>query len=413
MKKLLVVAVIALLALALVACGGDDTATTTAAATTAGNAVTTTPAVTTEGTVTTTVAPATDDVVTTTVGTAETTTAPSTDDVVTTTGGTTETTTPITTVGTPDTKDPTVYDEIEALMETSWWQQVHRMNAIQYSRDTDGTHYIWSLTIKAESQLFPYFPEDHELYPGMPSLQASTAEGAFVYIRNMNNPEEDFVKYEVATSSWRTERWCDIWFEAVGFTPVADGLYDMYLFFVSPEGSANPGDYVYVWALEEPWTYNAPVYSGIPEIDQHIAVGYQCTVHRHSERADISWAEANATDKFDPATFPNNTFNFTVKAEDGLFPHLANGESFQEIIPEGAFAYIIAEDGTVTRYDVAYMLTERHCDMWFTLEGFTPVVGEKYNMYFFFMSGAGATNPHTLHFVYSDSWMAGAGEPKT
>jgi len=393
MKKLLIVMVVALLAIALVACGGEeatttkDAGTTTAPTTTKGGDVVTTPGTTLPGAVITT----------------PTTTVPAT------TPGTT----------TPGTTQyiPPVQREIEEKMDTAWWNEVHRMNPIQYSKNADGTmSYTWSLTIKAESGLFLNFPEDHDTYPNLPGIQLTTGEGAVVYIKDMNK-DEDFTKYPVKAGSWRTERWCDIWFEAEGFIPTADGQYDMYLFFTLPdvEGSSPyPGEPIYIWALEQAWTYNAPIVIGDPIVDDAIKDAFKCTVHRHNERYDISYALENAPEGFDEAAFPAMNFNFTIKAEDGLFPSGTDSdgnrtESFAEIIPEGAFAYVKGPNDTAfTRYECDYMLTERWCDMWFTLKEFTPEAGVQYEMVFCFMSGVSATHPFTLHYVYAQDWVAGA-----
>jgi len=389
MKKLLIVMAVALLAIALVACGGE-TATTTDG----GNngAATTTPAVTTPKNETPATNPTSD--------TGTITTAPTTSTVPATTSKAPETTTP------PETYPP-VETIINELIETSWWNQVHRKNDIAYSLNADGTKsYTWSLTIKAESGLLPQLGEDHPEYPNTPTIQLTSAEGARVFIKDVNK-DTDYTEYKV--TNWKTARWCDISFEAESFVPTADGEYDMFLFFVSPEYSTNPGELIYVWALEETWKYNAPVVSGDPEIDALLAEGYRCNVHRHSERHDVSYALENAPEGFDPATFPTLNFNFTVKAEDNLFPHLENGESFQNIIKEGAFVYLKGKnDDKFTRYDIDYMLLERWCDMWFTLEGFTPVAGETYEMYVFFTSGVGATHEYARHYAYANNWSASA-----
>ena len=374
MKKILIVMAVAALVLALVACGGE-TATTTE-----GTATTTTPVVTT--------------------GAPETTKAP-------------ETTAPETTEE-PEPELPPVEAEIAAWMETAWWNQVHAKKPIQREKNADGSvSYVWALTIKAESGLFPTLPAEHEVYPGMPTIQLTTAEEAYVYIKDVNK-DTDYTKYPVIASSWKTARWCDIWFEAEGFVPTADGEYDMFLFFKSPEYSTNPGEYVYIWALEDVWTYNAPIVFGDPVVDAAIIDGYRCSLHRHSERADVSYADNdNAPEGFDPATFPVNNFNFTIKAEDNLFPSGTDSdgnrtESFAEIIPEGAYAFVKGPDDTeFTRYECDYMLTERWCDMWFTLKDFTPEAGTKYEMVFCFMSGVSATHPFTLHYVYTTDWVAG------
>ena len=110
----------------------------------------------------------------------------------------------------------------------------------------------------------------------------------------------------------------------------------------------------------------------------------------------------------DLTNFPTMNFNFTVKAEDGLF----NGEvAWQAIIPEGAFAFVKGEnDAEFARYEIDYMLLERHCDMWFALKDFNAVTGEKYEMYVLFKAGVGATHEYAWHYVYANDWLAGPHE---
>ena len=389
MKKLLIVMAVALLAIALVACGGE-TATTTDG----GNngVATTTPAVTTPKNETPATNPTSD--------TGTITTAPTTSTVPATTSKAPETTTP------PETYPP-VETIINELIETSWWNQVHRKNDIAYSLNADGTKsYTWSLTIKAESGLLPQLGEDHPEYPNTPTIQLTSAEGARVFIKDVNK-DTDYTEYKV--TNWRTERWCDIWFEAEGFVPTADGEYDMFLFFVSPEYSTNPGELIYVWALEETWTYNAPLVTGDNKVDADLAAAYRCTLHRHSERADISWIigedGSSAPEGFDASAFPKMNFNFTIKAEDQLF---VGEPAWQAVIKEGAYAYVKGQNDTeFTRYELSYMHLARHCDMWFALDGFTPVENEKYEMVVLFKAGVGATHEYDWHYVYTNDWVAG------
>ncbi len=383
MKKLLIVMAVAILAIALVACGGE-TATTTK-----GTSNETTPAVTTPK------VEAPESTNTGVVTTVPATTVPATSTV------------PATT--TPETTEyiPPVEKQINELMETSWWNQVHRQNSIAYSLNEDGTKsYTWSLTIKAESGLFPQLGEDHPEYPNTPTLQLTTAEGARVFIKDVTK-DEDHTEYKV--TNWRTERWCDIWFEAEGFVPTADGEYDMFLFIVSPEYSANPGELVYVWALEELWTYNAPLVTGDPKVDADLAAAYRCTLHRHSERAEVSWIigddGSNAPEGFDVSAFPKMNFNFTIKAEDQLF---VGEPAWQAVIKEGAYAYVKGKNDTeFTRYELSYMHLARHCDMWLALDGFTPVENEQYEMVVLFKAGVGATHEYAWHYVYTEDWVAG------
>ena len=374
MKKLFVVMLIALFILAFAACSGETASTTQGTATTPK-----TPAVTTP----------TAPVVT---STTPTTTLPAT---------TPGTTTPATTAYIPP-----VQKEIKEKIKTAWYNEVHRMNGIAYSMEADGSKtYTWSLTLKAESGLFLNLPEDHDTYPNLPGIQLTTGEGAVVYIRDTKK-DEDFTKYPVKEGSWKTARWCDIWFEAEGFVPSIYGDYEIYLFFTLPnvEGATPyPGEEIYVWAFAPKrlcgdWIIIDPI------VDDIILNAYKCSLDSYNEKYDISHTETK------PENFPTNTFNFTVKSEDGHFPHLEGGlESFREITPEGAFAYVKGPNDTeFTRYECDYMLTERNCDMWFTLKDFTPVAGTRYEMVFFFMSGESATYPNSLHYVHSNEWLAGA-----
>ena len=363
MKKLFVVMLIALFILAFAACGGETASTTQGTATTPKD-VTTTP---------------TAPVVT---STTPTTTLPAT---------TPGTTTPATTAYIPP-----VQREIEEKIKTAWYNEVHRTNPIEYTKNADGTmSYTFSLTIKAESGLFLNFPDY--------GIQLTTGEGAVVYIKDTKK-DEDFTKYPVKEGSWKTARWCDIWFEADGFVPTRDGDYEIYLFFTLPnvEGATPyPGEDVYVHALE-PWTTGG-FFMIDPIVDAVIIDAYRCSLDSHNKKYDVSHTETK------PENFPTNTFNFSIKAEDALFPSLENGESFREIIPEGAFAFIMGpNEPEFTRYECDYMLTERHCDMWFTLKDFTPVAGTRYEMVFCFMSGKSATYPDSLHYVYANDWVAGA-----
>ncbi|MBR6769238.1 MAG: hypothetical protein IKM34_07120 [Clostridia bacterium] len=385
MKKLLIVMVVALLAIALVACGGEETPTTTKGDATTPKA----PAVTTPKDATTTPK----DVTTTPK-------APGTSTATTTPG----TTTPATTAYVPP-----VQKEIEQLMDISWWDNATRKN-LSYTRHDDGTMgYVWQFSMENATDLLPVYPEDHPERPLQPTLQLTTAEGARCFIKNMAT-DEDYKEYKV--TNWRTQRHCDIWFEAEGFVPEPNVEYDMYIFFVSPEDATYPGELIYVCTLEIPWIYNPPTMTGNTEVDAVIDTAYQCQVHRHSKRWDISWpTDANAYD-FDPATFPTMNFSWTY-ASDNTFPHLDGGEkAWQYINTENGFAYIRVKgsEEDFVRYDIDYMLLARHCDMWFTLDGFTPVENQEYEMVVFFMSGYGAAHPDSLHYCYADSWIAGPHE---
>jgi len=388
---------VAILALALVACGGE-TATTTDG----GNngAATTTPAVTTPKNEAPATNPTSDNGTITTA--APTTAAPTTGTLPATTSKAPETTTP------PETLPP-VEALINELMDTAWWDTISR-KSITYTHNDDGTTgYVWSLSMANAQQYLPVLPEDHPDYPSQPTLQHTTAEGARVFIKDMTK-DTDYTEYKV--TNWKTSRWCDIWFEAEGFVPTPEAQYDVYLFFVSPELATNPGEYIYVWPLEDPWTYNPPTLTGNAEVDAIIDTAYQVQAHRHSQRWDISYpTDANAYD-FDPATFPTMNFNWTY-ASDNTFPHLDGGEkAWQYINKENGYAYIRLQGSTeeFVRYDIDYMLLARHCDMWFTLKDFTPVENQAYEMVVFFTSGYGAAHEYALHYVYVDGWIAGPHE---
>ncbi len=382
MKKILIVMVVALLAIALVACGGES------ATTTKGTSNETTSAVTDAKTEPTESTPA--GVVTTTPTTS---------------------TTPVTTTKAPETTAyiPPVQKMIDELAANAWWDTISR-KSITYTHNDDGsTGYVWSLSMANAPSLLPTLPEDHPDYPNQPTLQHTTAEGARVFIKDMTK-DEDYTEYKVI--NWRTARFCDIWFEAEGFVPTPEAQYDVYLFFVSPELAANPGEYIYVWPLEDPWTYNPPTLTGNAEVDAIIATAYQVQAHRHSQRWDISYpTNANAYD-FVPETFPTMNFNWTY-ASDNTFPHLDGGEkAWQYINTENGFAYIRVKgsEEDFVRYDIDYMLLARHCDMWFTLKDFTPVENQEYEMAVFFTSGYGAAHENALHYVYVDGWIAGPHE---
>lgn len=140
---------------------------------------------------------------------------------------------------------PPVEAKINALIETSWWNQVHRKGAINLSKAADGTkHYVCTLTIKTESGLFYTLPEDHPEYPGMPGIQLTTAEGARMFIKDVNK-DTDYTEYTV--TGWKPERWCDMWFTLKNFTPEAGVEYEMVFCFMSSGNATNPYTLHYVY----------------------------------------------------------------------------------------------------------------------------------------------------------------------
>ena len=148
---------------------------------------------------------------------------------------------------------PPVEKEFMELMADAWWQQVYRKNPIVCTVNEDGSEtYTWFVTVRAADGLFPMYESENGT--SLPSIQLSTAEGAFVYIKDVNK-DEDYTKYTV--SGWKTENNYDISFVVDGFVPEDGAKYDMALFFVMPEHSAHPGDLVCVWDLGKTWTYEA------------------------------------------------------------------------------------------------------------------------------------------------------------
>lgn len=138
---------------------------------------------------------------------------------------------------------------------TAWWQQVKTVHGIDCIKNADGSErYTFGLTIDSDSGFFPYLPDDDDpTHPGTPTLELTSAEGARVFIKDMNK-DDGYTEYKV--TNWNVLRWCDIYFEAEGFVAEEGAEYDMYLFFIMPEGTPHPGEYCFVWALDETWTLN-------------------------------------------------------------------------------------------------------------------------------------------------------------
>ena len=297
--------------------------------------------------------------------------------------------------GSPDSPGPP--DPVATAMEHAWWNEIQTDYRGFWQRSPDGAwHYIWPMTLKEKSNFFPILPEDHPVYPGKHTLELTTAEGAFAYIKDVNK-DKDYTKYMV--TGW-TVNGNNLAFEAEGFVPTADGAYDMLLFFVAPEYSTHPGEYIYVWGLEETWYFN------LPSIDNHLsgpmacaAESYRCNLESHSTKYDRTHTATN------PENFPENTFNLTIKSEDGFFP---TAESFQKIKKEFIFVYLKSKiDVEFVRYEIDYLLLEGNSDMWFTIKDFLPVSGEPYEMYVFFRSGEGAAHENMFHYVYASDWVTG------
>ncbi|MBO7736602.1 MAG: hypothetical protein J6S22_02060, partial [Clostridia bacterium] len=154
-------------------------------------------------------------------------------------------------------------DRTDKLIENAWWQQTLRTHGITRSEGADGSErYTFSLTIDSDSGFFPYLPDDDDpTHPGTPTLELTSAEGARVFIKDMNK-DDGYTEYKV--TNWNVIRWCDIYFEAEGFVAEEGAEYDMYLFFIMPEGTPHPGEYCFVWALDETWTLNPSVSPVLP-----------------------------------------------------------------------------------------------------------------------------------------------------
>lgn len=149
---------------------------------------------------------------------------------------------------------PTPGITVDTYLDNAWWQEIQTMRGIDCTKNADGSEsYVFGLTINTDSGLFPTLPEDHPTHPGVPTLELTTADGAFVYIKDINK-DDDYTWYRVI--NWQVIGQSELRFEAAGFVAEEDGEYDMYLFFTMPEGTPYPGERCYIWALEEPWTLN-------------------------------------------------------------------------------------------------------------------------------------------------------------
>lgn len=345
--------------------------------------------------------------------TENTTTAPKTTSSVATTVPTITTTVPVTTTTSeaPETLPP-VESEINAIRETAHWQSIHRMNPITWQRNSDGSvSYVWSLTIEIADGLFPPLGIIYSESPDGHGMALINPEDVSVYIKDMMN-DSDYTKYSIIPSSWKTARGCDIWFEAEGFVPSADGQYDMYFVFTLPDDKNEtlyPGKQAYIWAEGESWSYWVPSVMDT-SLEASLTQSFPCALVSHNQKYSIEHTNgyANGTP---PENFPTSPFSFTISNADGLF---ASEEAWQAIDAEGACAYVMGGiDTEFTRYEVDYMLVEGQSDMWFTLKDFTPIAGETYEIYLFFMAGAGASHEYCWHYVYANDWIAGAPVDKS
>ena len=340
MKKLLIVAVVALLALALVACGGSEKpAATTATTTLAGTVGETTPT-----TVTTTPA-----------GTV---------------GETTPTTPAGTTAPTEPSKTPNADWIDNVLFEEGQWIQPHMEYRISSGVGENGVEYdyIWYFTIKAEGGHFHNTVEDHPNKPNTPGIQLTTPVA--LYIKDFYS-DEDYVRYEI--SYYTTAQWYEIWCVADGFVPVDGTEYDIYLVIQTPDdiydesgevlytnGATYPNTLHYIWTLGEPWVYNAPEkseskYFNQDQLDEIVG--------------DAWWLLEN-----DPTTVDADG-NIVVKFK-------SDGNPFDNSTDTKGVAFTLMNELYINgeKYEVESYVPEQWYILNIKVKDFTPVAGETYEI---------------------------------
>ena len=90
-------------------------------------------------------------------------------------------------------------------------------------------------------------------------------------------------------------------------------------------------------------------------------------------------------------------FRLTCKAEGGHFSQ----ETIAKTTAEGAYVYLkdITNGGEYVKYEIATLRTERWCDFFITLDGFTPVAGVEYEVVFVFVGAEGSKCAGDLHYM--------------
>jgi len=95
----------------------------------------------------------------------------------------------------------------------------------------------------------------------------------------------------------------------------------------------------------------------------------------------------------------NKEIGITVKMDNGLFPTVDGVYSISSVTAEGAYVYIkdVTNNGEYVKYDVANYRSDAHYRMYITADGFEPVAGVQYDVWFFFIGGSLMKNPGELH----------------
>lgn len=91
----------------------------------------------------------------------------------------------------------------------------------------------------------------------------------------------------------------------------------------------------------------------------------------------------------------------TVDSAGGHF----NQTSIAQLTAEGAYAFVKEGDEYV-RYNVSTLRTDRHCDIFFILDGFTPVAGTEYEIHFFFIGSESCSHPGGRLYLTGNAWKA-------
>ena len=273
--------------------------------------------------------------------------------------------------------------------EIGWWQHVKTVRGIARVKNADGSvSYRFGLTIHSGSNLFPLLSD------GSSTLERIDLTNARVFIKRLQY-DNDYTEYKV--SAWQVSNLYDLSFEVEGFVPEANVAYDMYLFFTLPEGTPYPGEWCYIWALEEPWTL-VPLPTTPPD---HFLAGDM----------EVSWWQAlkwidgiTAFENADGST--RYTFGLTVDKEaNDFFPD----DSFAEISAEGAYVYIqkLNYETKHTKYQVKSLTATAEGRLEFEVLGFVPEQDARYDVFLFYIMPEGSLYPGEKGYVWTvgDAWV--------